>query len=650
MDRRQTSPQTSSSRTSSSLIAHIGRRAANMLPRVLIVTHDLAMVWVCWVGLTTLRYKFVPGHVEVLLFSPSVALVLAAQGLIFWWVGLYRGLWRFASMPDLINIAKASALGLLAIVVAMFMIDRLDMVPRSALVLYPIVLVVLLGGPRLLYRAWKDGLTAVDPEHAENRVLILGAGRAGEALVRDMIRDRRYQPVGFLDDDVRLRGAKVHGIPVLGAFDELVDLARETEARLIVIAIPTADTAQMQRAVALCDDTGLPFRTVPRLHDVLQGLAAPGELKEVAIEDLLGREPVAPDWQAMRAWLGGRSVLVTGAGGSIGSELCRQVATLGASSLTLVEQTEFALVTIHEEIGRLAPSLRVHCVLGDCGDRAVIQHALRLGGAQAVLHAAAYKQVPVLEGQIREAVRNNVLATQTVAEASVAAGVDTFLLISTDKAVDPANVLGASKRLAEMACHAIGSHAQTRIVVVRFGNVLDSAGSVVPAFREQIRRGGPVTVTHPEVSRYFMTIPEACQLILQAAAIGCDQAIFTLDMGEPVPIRVLAEQMIRLAGKVPGRDVQIIYTGLRPGEKIHESLYHPDENNRRTAHPKILQAESRSVDIPGCQRILAALRIAVSEYDLPRLQRQLREAIPEYKPVDGPVVIQLPIGRRSQAT
>ncbi len=640
MDVRQASP----------LIVRIGRRVSTLLPRTLIVMHDLGMVWICWVGLTTLRYKFVPGHVEVMLVSPSVAMVLVAQGLIFWWSGLYRGLWRFASLPDLINIVKASVLGLLAVALGLFLINRLDMVPRSTLVLYPVVLVVLLGGPRLLYRAWKDGLAAVDPLHPENRVLILGAGRAGETMARDMIRDRRYLPVGFLDDDVRLRGAKVRGVPVLGAFDELVDLARETDARLIVIAIPTADTAQMQRAVALCDDTGLPFRTVPRLHDVLQGLAAPGELKEVAIEDLLGREPVAPDWHAMRGWIGGRSVLVTGAGGSIGSELCRQVTALGASTLTLVEQTELALVTIHEEISRLAPTVRLHCVLGDCGDRAVIQHALKLGGAQAVLHAAAYKQVPVLEGQIREAIRNNVLATQTVAEASVAAGVETFLLISTDKAVDPANVLGASKRLAEMACQAIGSHGLTRIVVVRFGNVLDSAGSVVPAFREQIRRGGPVTVTHPEVSRYFMTIPEACQLILQAAAIGGDQAIFTLDMGEPVPIRVLAEQMIRLAGKVPGRDVQIVYTGLRPGEKIHESLYHPEERNRRTAHPKILQAESRRVDIQNCQRILATLRIAVADYDQPRLHRQLREAIPEYKPAEGAVIVQLPVGRRSQAT
>ncbi len=643
MDRRQASHRTSS------LMARIGRRAASVLPRALIVLHDLGMVWACWVGLNTLRYSFVPVHVSVMLFSPSVAIVLGAQGAILWWAGLYRGLWRFASLPDLINIAKASVLGLLAISLTLFLVNRLDAVPRSALVLYPIVLIVLLGGPRLLYRAWKDGRESVDPQHAATRVLILGAGRAGEALVRDMTRDRRYLPVGFLDDDVRLQGAKVHGVPVLGTLDSLVDLARETDARLVVIAIPTADPAQMQRAVALCDDTGLPFRTVPRLHDVLQGRAAPGDLQEVAIEDLLGREPVAPDWTAMRGWIGGRSVLVTGAGGSIGAELCRQVAALGARTLTLVENNELAMLTIADEIRHLEPGLTVYGVLGDCGDRATMDHALRLSGAQAVLHAAAYKQVPMLEGQVREAVRNNVLATQTVAEASIAANVETFLLISTDKAVDPANVLGASKRLAEMACQALAAHSRTRMVIVRFGNVLDSAGSVVPAFREQIRRGGPVTVTHPEVSRYFMTIPEACQLILQAAAIGEEQAIYTLDMGAPVPIRVLAEQMIRLAGKIPGRDVQIVYTGLRPGEKVHETLYHPDERNRRTAHPKILQAKPRAVDPTVCSKMFNALRTAVTEYDEPRLHRLLRDAIPEYKPAERAVVVPLPTARRNQA-
>ena len=618
--------------------SRLAPRLANVLPKVLVVLHDLVMVWLCWVGLNLLRYSFEPVHEPILLFSPTVAMVLAVQGLIFWAVGLYRGLWRFASLPDLINIVKASVLGVLLIALGLFLITRLELVPRSALVLYPIVLVVLLGGPRLLYRAWKDSREAAGRSQAAVRVLVLGAGRAGEALIRDLSRDRYYVPVGFLDDDGRLRGAKLHGIPVLGPLDKLVAIARETDARLVVIAMPRADAAQMQRAVALCDDTGLPFRTVPRLQDVLDGRATPGQLKEVAIADLLGRERVAPDWQAMRGWLGGRSVLITGAGGSIGSELCRQAAGLGVSSLTLLDQTELALMTVYEELHRQYPALPIHCVLGDCGDPASIAHALRRSRPQAVLHAAAYKQVPVLEQQVREAVRNNVLATQMVAEASVAAGVDTFVLISTDKAINPANVLGASKRMAEMACQAITEHTRTRCVLVRFGNVLDSAGSVVPAFREQIRQGGPVTVTHPEVSRYFMTIPEACQLILQAAAIGRDQAIFTLDMGAPVPIRMLAEQMIRLAGKIPGRDIEIRYTGLRPGEKIHELLYHPDECYRHTAHPKILQADMRGLDATRCRRVLATLGAAVADYDEPRLRKLLREAVPEYAPAEADVL------------
>ena len=644
MDDLKASPQ------APSLMARAAHRAAGLIPRALIVLHDLGMVWLCWVGLNALRYSLVPGHVAVMLFSTPVATVLIVQGAILWWAGLYRGLWRFASVPDLLNIAKASLLGLLAIALALFLLNRLDSIPRSALVLYPIVLVVLLGGPRLLYRAWKDWRDAADPHHAAMRVLILGAGHAGEALVRDMARDRRYLPVGFLDDDSRLRGAKVYGVPVLGTLDKLVELARETDARLIVIAIPTADPAQMRRAVALCDDAGLPFRTVPRLHEVMQGHAALADLQEVAIEDLLGREPVAPDRDAMRGWIGGRSVLVTGAGGSIGSELCRQIARLGARALTVVEHDELAMLKIADELCRAEPDLAVRCVLGDCGDRATMDHALRISGAQAVLHAAAYKQVPVLEGQVREAVRNNVLATHTVVEASVAAGVDTFLLISTDKAVNPGNVLGASKRLAEMVCQMFAATCRTRMIVVRFGNVLDSAGSVVPAFREQIRAGGPVTVTHPEVSRYFMTIPEACQLILQAAAFGEKRAIYTLDMGAPVPIRVLAEQMIRLAGKIPGRDVQIVYTGLRPGEKVHETLYHPDERNRLTAHPKILEAEPRAVDAVVCTKLLNSLCEAVAAYDESRLRWLLADAVPEYQPVDRTVVVPLSSARRHQAT
>jgi len=605
------------------------------MPRTAVVVHDLCMVWVAWIGLHQLRYAILPLPPTLTLWSTETAIVLLAQGMVFWRVGLYRGIWRFASVPDLLNILKAGAIGLLAIVVGLFLYNRLDQVPRTVLVLYPIVLTALLGMPRLLYRAWKD-YRQTGTDKAVLRVLILGAGQAGEALVRDLRRAGAYQPVGFLDDAAKLRGSQLQGVPILGRIEEVDRIAPETAARLLVIAMPSLDAASMRRIVAACERTGLPFRTVPRLDDLLEGRSLPGELKEVAIEDLLGRQPVTPDWKAIRGWLGGRSVLVTGAGGSIGAELCRQCARHGARQIALLEIDELALTTTEAELRRDFPQIRCVPVLGDCGDPAVIRYALELSAPEAVFHAAAYKQVPLLETQLREAIRNNVLATETVARESQRVGVGTFVLISTDKAVDPVNVLGATKRLAEMVCQAMADPRSTRSVTVRFGNVLDSAGSVVPLFREQIRSGGPVTVTHAEVTRYFMTIPEACQLILQAAAIGSQHAVYTLDMGEPVSIRLLAEQMIRLAGKHPERDIAIVYTGLRAGEKLHETLFHAEERYRPTSHPKILQAEAREVVAERIASASLRLRDAVGRYDLEQLALILRESVPEFSPANAP--------------
>ncbi|GAA4866094.1 nucleoside-diphosphate sugar epimerase/dehydratase [Luteimonas vadosa] len=607
-------------------------RVRPALPRTAIILHDLAMVWACWMGLHLFRYSVTGQVAPQPVWSLEIALILVVQGVIFWRVGLYRGVWRFASIPDLVNIVKASSFGFLAILPMLFFVfDRADQVPRTVMLLYPIVLSALLGMPRLMYRAWKDqGLVRTDK--AALRVLILGAGRAGEALVRDLRRAGAYQPVGFVDDAVQLRGSHLQGIPVLGTIDELERIAPETAARLLVIAMPSLDATAMQRIVVACERTGLPFRTVPRLDDLLEGRSLPGELKEVAIEDLLGRQPVTPDWKAIRAWLGGRNVLVTGAGGSIGAELCRQCARHGARAITLIEIDELALATTESEFRRDFPHVQCIPVLGDCGDPAVMRHALGLSAPEAVFHAAAYKQVPVLEGQMREAIRNNVLATAVVADESLKANVGTFVLISTDKAVDPVNVLGATKRLAEMVCQSKTRQGRTHFTTVRFGNVLDSAGSVVPLFRQQIRNGGPVTVTDPDVTRYFMTIPEACQLILQSAAMGPMQAIYTLDMGEPVSIRLLAEQMIRLAGKHPGKDVSIVYTGLRPGEKLHETLFHADERYRPTAHPKILQAEARDVVDEQIRGICLRMQQAVAAYDVEALRSLLRESVPEFSP------------------
>ena len=381
-----------------------GKMAA-VVPRLMVVGHDLLMVWLCWEALHHLRYAMLPNPPSYPLWSPEIAIVLVAQGLVFWWVGLYRGLWRFASVPDLGNILKASLIGLLALALGLALYNRLGSVPRAVLVMYPFLLVGLLGMPRLMFRAWKDNQNTDSKNGIALRVLILGAGRSSEALVRDLRRSGAYQPVGLLDDSARLQGTKLHGVPVLGGLSDASTIAKETAAKLIVIAMPSLDAASMQRVVAICESTGLPFRTVPRLVDVLEGRSLPGELKEVAIDDLLGRKPITPDWKLIRGWLGGRTVLVTGAGGSIGSELCRQCARHGASKIALLEVDELALVTAQTELHRAFPDLEIISVLGNCGDPAVIQHALKTAEPDAVFHAAAYKQVPLLEKQLREAVQ-----------------------------------------------------------------------------------------------------------------------------------------------------------------------------------------------------------------------------------------------------
>ena len=609
---------------------------ARIHPRLAVVLHDLAMVWIAWLSTNWLRYSLVENPPPFAWFTPEIAMVLMAQGLVLWWTGLYKGLWRFASLPDLWNIIRACVIGAITITIALFLYNRLDTVPRAVLVIYPAVLVVLLGTPRMAYRYWKDSRLDLSARAPAQRVLVLGAGRAGETLLRELARENRYRPVGVLDDNPALRGAKVHGVPVLGVVDRLPELAREVAAEMLLIAMPSATNAQMQRVVELCEQTAVPFRTVPRLQDVVAGRLAFNDLKEVAIEDLLGREAVQLDWTAIRTGLSGKRVFVTGGGGSIGSELCRQVARLGVESLSVLDQSEYNLYTIEQELRREFPELLINALLGDCSDAAVTAHAFELARPQVVLHAAAFKHVPLLQAQVREAFRNNVVGTQLVAEAADRHNVACFVLISTDKAVNPTSVMGACKRVAEIFCQNFSSRSGTRFITVRFGNVLESAGSVVPLFREQIRSGGPVTVTHPEITRYFMTIAEACQLILQAGVLGEGGEIFALDMGEPVKISYLAEQMIRLARKIPGRDINIVYTGLRPGEKLFEELFHAQESYQSTRHAKIFLAQPRSMSWDLLNVQLRQAMHAVRDYDEDTLRRCLASLLPEFS--DRPMV------------
>jgi FlaA1/EpsC-like NDP-sugar epimerase len=609
------------------------------LPRALVIAHDLAVVVLVWLGLTWLAGQAgAPAPTNIRL---QLGIVVSVQALVFWYVGLYRGVWRFASVPDLVNLAKASFLALLLFVPIFLVLGMVPFIPRRVFVPYPLFLVLGLGLPRLAYRLWKDHSLALAREASATRVLILGAGRAGEMLLRELRTQERYQAVGLLDDLPALKGARIQDVQVLGTLEDLERVARETAASLLVITMPNADASQMRRVVELCDQTGLPFRKVSRLSDQLDHDIGAYELREVAIEDLLGRDPVGFDWQLVHEQFGGRTVLITGAGGSIGSELALQCAQAGVGRLILLERYEQSLIEVCQRISEAHPHLNLQPLLADCGDTQSYKHLLP--NVDFVLHAAACKQVPLLETQLRAALRNNVKVTALLARACRQANVPHFLLVSTDKAIEPASVLGASKRLAELACVAILEDSQTQLAIVRFGNVLDSVGSVVPLFREQIASGGPVTVTHPDITRYFMTIPEAAQLILQTSKLGTEHAsVFTLDMGSPVAIRDLAEQMIRLAGKQPGVDIEIVYTGLRPGEKLHETVLHPEERHQQTVNPRVFRSELRGVDnsamLRSLERLDAMLKAGQGQESL---RSFLREAVHDYRPAGNNVV---PIG------
>ena len=575
---------------------HALRLLSGLKRSLLIFIHDLLMIPVAWLGSYWFRFNLaqIPEHYwsQSLRTLPWVILV---QAISFYLFGLYKGVWRFASIPDLIRIMKAVAAGTVAAMTILFLVYRLEQIPRSMVLLYPMLLLLLLSGSRLLYRWSKDRKLAIDDG---TRVLIVGAGKAGEMLARDLLRTQAhgYQPTVFVDDKTRRHGQEVHGIPILGSCEKIPEIVRSMDINLIMLAIPSATGAEMRRLVELCDESGAPFQTVPPLSALLTGKVAINELRDVSIEDILGRDPVALDWEGIRHSLTGKTILVTGAGGSIGSEICRQAAALKPAMLVLLENSEYNLYKLDMEIRRRFPEVSLSADLGDVRDLTRVNQIFETHRPDVVFHSAAYKHVPMLEHQVEEAVKNNIVGTRNVALAADRHRVSEFVLISTDKAVNPANYMGATKRVAEIFCQNLDSRSSTKFITVRFGNVLDSAGSVVPLFRQQIRDGGPLTVTHPDIERYFMTIPEAAQLILQASVIGDGGEIFVLDMGKPVRIMSLAEQMIRLSGKVPYKDIDIAITGLRPGEKLYEELFHEHEPLGTTSHKKIFLAKHRKVD------------------------------------------------------
>ena len=593
--------------------------------------HDVLMIPVAWLGALWLRFNLgaIPTEFldQALRMLPEIVVV---QGCTFLYFGLYRGVWRFASMPDLVRILQAVVVGVSLCAIIVFLVTRMTHIPRASFPLFAGLLLVLLSGSRLAYRWFKDRR----PHGAASKnALIVGAGRAGEMLARALLRDSShgYRPIGYIDDNPDKKGREIRGIRVLGHCEEISEIAARTGAEVIIIATPSATAAQMRRTVELCERSNMPMRTVPHMAALVSGRATPSELRAIAIEDLLDRKPVRSDWPMIRSALTFRTILVTGGGGSIGSELCRQIARLDPSRLIIVDVSEFNLHRTELDLGEVCPDVPISIVLADICDAAAVERLFQHHRPDVVFHAAAYKHVPLLEGHVREAVRVNTLGTQTVAHAAAAHSVDCFVLVSSDKAVNPVNAMGASKRLAEMVCRAVDDvSSSTRFIAVRFGNVLDSAGSVVPLFRDQIASGGPVTVTDREMERYFMTIPEACQLIMASATLGKGGEVFVLDMGEPVRILYLAERMIRLAGKIPGKDIAIEFVGSRPGEKLSEELFHSTESSGRTRHEKIFLARGRPVDHAEFTGKLAGLRVACDAFDESALRGVLAELVPEY--------------------
>ena len=609
----------------------------NFNPRtVAIILHDILATAFAWLAAYWLRFNLaVPPEFEAAALS-TLLWVVPLQAAVFWRFGLYRGIWRFASLPDLKRIVLAVGLAALLIPVVLILFRVHEVVPRSVLILDPLLLVTVMGGSRLAYRAWKEHRLASMLHPDSKPVLVAGAGSAADFLLRELARNPSgFHVVGLLDDSRNKQGRLVQGIPVLGGLADVAVWAKKMDVDDVVLALPSAAHEVRKRITQICAEASLNVMTIPSLEDLVAGKVSVSSLRRVELDDLLGRDPVQLDDSGLHRLLTGQVVMVTGAGGSIGSELCRQIARFKPAKLVLFEQSELALYAMEQELPRRFPDLSIAPVIGDVKNAAWVNRVMDEYRPAVVFHAAAYKHVPLMENDNAwEAVRNNVLGTQVVGAAAQAHGVGKFVMISTDKAVNPTNVMGATKRLAEMACQAMQQPDGTRFVSVRFGNVLGSSGSVIPKFEKQIEAGGPVTVTHPEITRFFMSIPEAAQLVLQAGLMGEGGEIFVLDMGEPVKITELARLMIRLSGADEDR-IRIEYTGLRPGEKLYEELLADDESTLPTPHPKLRVAKARAANADWYAECLAWLAHS-DTCDEATVKRQLRTWVPEYQPESAP--------------
>ncbi|MEP6691818.1 MAG: nucleoside-diphosphate sugar epimerase/dehydratase [Gemmatimonadaceae bacterium] len=597
---------------------------------ILLVAVHLALIVVSYSLAFSLRFEWLIPAAYLSAFFATLPLLVGLRLIAFAYFRLYRGWWRYVGMRDLFDLLKAVACSTLLFAAVLVFAGRAQGFPRSVLIIDPLITVALIGGSRFALRAMRERRRPSTAPHLR-RLLIVGAGDAGELLLREVQNNPRlgYVPVGFVDDNPRKTGFRIHGVEVLGTSGELKTILEAHPADEIIIAIPSASRAEVQAIVDRSIASKLPFKILPAIA-ALSGQVHMSEVRAVRVEDLLGRDPVDLDSTRIRADITGRRVLITGAGGSIGSELVRQVATFRPAVIVLVDRGESALFSIEQEMKRKAPEVGLCPSICDIADRRDLARVFKDHRPDVVYHAAAYKHVPMMEAHLAHAVQNNVFGTRNVLELAADCGAK-FVLISSDKAVSPSNVMGATKRLAEKLALSVNARGKSHFVAVRFGNVLGSNGSVVPLFAEQIADGGPVTVTHPEATRYFMTIPEAVQLVLQASVLEeARDKIVMLEMGLPVKIVDLARNLIRLSGFEPDVDIPIIFTGLRPGEKLHEQLTSDTEETLPTRFEKIRIVKTEAP--PPLDGALEALHDAVQARDERLVLRRLQELVPEFVP------------------
>jgi FlaA1/EpsC-like NDP-sugar epimerase len=541
--------------------------------------------------------------------------------------GVYQGIWRYTSLPDMQRIVFSVFAGAVCISLALRVLGLDARFDYREYILYPLFLIAIMSLSRMAFRSFKEWTLYGRGGEQGMPVVIMGAGDSAVGLLKELSRSHEWRVVGLLDDDEKKRGRLLQGVRVLGALDDLPRFAPRLKVRHAIIAMPSVAYKVRRRVVEICKRARVSVMMVPALNNIV-GKMAHARVRRVAVEDLMKRESVTLDDAGLHEFLTGQVVMVTGAGGSIGSELCRQIAAYQPSMLVLYEVNEYAIYRIDEQLREAFPEIPVATVVGDIKNARRVAQVMHQYSPSLVFHAAAYKHVPLMEeANAGEAVQNNVWGTYAVARAAIDDGVKKFVFVSTDKAVNPTNVMGATKRLAEMVCQALQAGSQTRFEMVRFGNVLGSAGSVIPKFQEQIDRGGPVTVTHPEMVRYFMSIPEAAQLVLQAGCMGLGGEVFVMDMGEPIKIVDLARDMIRLS-ELSENEIRIVYTGLRPGEKLFEELLADDEHTRPTPHPKLRIAKAREVDpgwLEGLLEWLGQDRVPTDS----EVRRDLKRWVPE---------------------